>query len=217
VLTLLEEVVLLTIDARTGSLHGDRQYSVPYALAGAVLFDLALAHRIDTDVDAVVVVDPTPTGNALQDEILAELAAEGSRPQSVRGWVEQTFRQRKDLEGRALAQLIDRGLIRRETSKRLWVIEVHRFPVVDGQPQQQVRERLAQAILNDQIPPIRDIMLVSLADACGLLTGVVSEQQLEARAPWIETLSNLETIARNVSSAIGGLYEDMARGLTGAV
>src|SRR4029079_9044435 len=55
-LTLLEEVVLLTVDPATGRLRGDRQFSVPYALAGAVLFDLALANRIDTDVDAISVV-----------------------------------------------------------------------------------------------------------------------------------------------------------------
>lgn len=214
-LTLLEEVVLLTIDPRTGQLGGDRQYSVPYALAGAVLFDLALAGRIDTDIDSISVVNVTPTGNTIQDEILAELSSKNA-PQSVRGWVEQTFREGKDLEGRALAQLVDRGLIRLETTRRLWVVEVHRFPIVDGKLQQQVKERLAHAILFDEIPPVRDIMLVSLADACGLLTGVVTKEQRAARAERIDALSHLETIARNVSSAIGGLYGDMSRGLVGA-
>ena len=214
-LTLLEEVVLLTIDPRTGQLSGDRQYSVPYALAGAVLFDLALAGRIDTDIDAISVLSVAPTGNPIQDEMLAELGGQ-SAPQSVRGWVEQTFRERKDLEERALAQLVERGLIRLETTRRLWVVEIHRFPLVDGKPQQLVKERLAHAILSDEIPPVHDIMLVSLADACGLLTGVVTDAQREARAERIEALSNLETIARNVSSAIAGLYGDMARGLAGA-
>ena len=135
----------------------------------------------------------------------------------MRGLVEQTFRLRKDLEGRALAQLIERRLITHETTKRLWVIDVQRFPMVDGKPQQLVNERLAAAILGDAIPPVRDIMLVSLANACGLLTWVASDAQREARAHRIDTLSHLETIARNVSSAIAGLYTDMSRGLTGAV
>jgi hypothetical protein len=216
VLTVLEEVVLLTIDPATGQLHGDRHFSVPYALAGAVLFDLALAGRIDTDIDSISVIQDTPTGNSIQDEVLAELAS-GAAPLSVRGWVEQTFRLQKDLEGRALAQLIDRGYIRLETTRRLWIIDVHRFPVVDGKPQQLVKERLAQAILSDLIPPVHDIMLVSLASACGLLSGIVTDEQQEQRATWIETLSNLETISRNVSGAIAGLYDDMARGLSGAV
>ncbi len=213
-LTLLEEVVLLTIDPRSGCLRGDQQFSVPYALTGAALFDLAIAGRIDTDVDSIHVLDRTPTGNQLQDRLLAELAA-GADATSVRAWVEQTFRLHKDLEDRALAQLAEHGLIRQEHTRRLWVIEVLRFPLVDGKPQQLVKERLAQAILNDGIPATRDIMLVSLVAACGLLSLVLTPAQQEARAQRIETLSTLETISRNVSSAIGGLYEEMARGVSG--
>jgi hypothetical protein len=214
VLTLLEEIVLLTIDPQTGCLRGDQQFSVPYALTGAALFDLALAGRIDTDLDQVQVIDRTPTGNALQDELLAELAA-GAGTVSVRGWVEQTFRLHKDLEDCALAQLLERGVIRHEKTRRLWVIEVQRFPLVDGKPQQLAKERLAQAIVGDGIPATRDIMLVSLVAACGLLNLVVTPGQQDARGRRIETLCTLETISRNVSSAIAGLYEDMARGVTG--
>lgn len=213
-LTLLEEVVLLTIDPRSGSLRGDQQYSIPYALAGAVLFDLALAGRVDTDVDSIEVVNSAPTGNAIQDEVLAELATH-HEPVSVRSWVEETFRMRTDLEGRALDLLADRGLIRLETVRRLWVIEVQRFPLVDGRPQQLVKDRLAQAILSDDIPPTRDIMLVSLASACGLLSLVLTPAQQEERAERVETLSALETISRNVGSAIAGLYSDMVRGASG--
>jgi hypothetical protein len=214
VLTLLEEVVLLTIDPRTGCLRGDQQFSVPYALTGAALFDLALAGRVDTDVDSIQVIDRTLTGNRLQDELLAELAARADT-MSVREWVEQTFRLHRDLEDRALAQLVDRGLVREEKSRRLWVIEVQRFPLVDGKPQQLAKERLAQAILGDGIPATRDIMLVSLVAACGLLNLVLTPAQQDTRAHRIEALSTLETISRNVSGAIAGLYEDMARGVSG--
>jgi hypothetical protein len=214
VLTLLEEVVLLTIDPHSGCLRGDQQFSVPYALTGAALFDLALAGRIDTDVDSIHVLDRTPTGNHLQDQLLVELAA-GAGSMSVRSWVEQTFRVRKDLEDRALAQLVEHGLIRHEKTRRLWVIEVQRFPLVDGKPQRLVKERLAEAILGDGIPATRDIMLISLVAACGLLSLVLTPAQQEARQQRVETLSTLETISRSVSSAIASLYEDMARGVGG--
>src|SRR5438067_1793547 len=122
-LTLLEEVVLLTIDPRTGKLRTGN-FGVRYALAGAILFDLALAGRIDTDVDSIMLVDGAPTGNPVQDGVLARLAS-GAVPPSVRDSVEQLFRERPDLEGEVLAQLVERGLIRHETGKLLWVIDVH--------------------------------------------------------------------------------------------
>jgi hypothetical protein len=214
VLTLLEEIVLLAIDPHTGCLRGDQQFSVPYALTGAALFDLALAGRIDTDVDQVHVIDRTPTGNVLQDELLAELSAVAAT-MSVRDWVEQAFRVHKDLQDRALAQLLERGVIRHEKTRRLWVIEVQRFPLVDGKPQQLAKERLVHAIVGDGIPATRDIVLVSLVAACGLLNLVITPEQQDARARRIETLCTLETISRDVSGAIAGLYEDMARGVTG--
>jgi hypothetical protein len=216
VLTLLEEVALLTIDPRTGGLRGDQLYSIPYALAGAVLFDLALAGRIDTDTEAITVVGTGETGQRVQDELLAELVKQGG-PLDVRRWVEQTFLLHKDLEERALEQLVDRGLVRMETSRRLWVIEIQRFPMVDGRPYQLVRDRLCDAILGDAVPPTRDIMLVSLASACGLLGAVLTPEQMAVRRDRIDALSSVETIARNVSNAIASLYSDMARGLTGAM
>ena len=63
-LTMLEEVVLLAVDERNGGLRSAREYSTAYALVGAVVFDLALAKRIDTDTEEVVILDTTPTGNA---------------------------------------------------------------------------------------------------------------------------------------------------------
>ena len=41
VLTMLEEIVLLTVDEKTGKLHSQDRFSTAYALAGALFFDLA--------------------------------------------------------------------------------------------------------------------------------------------------------------------------------
>src|SRR5262249_46482119 len=47
-LSMLEEVVLLAVDERTGNLRATREFGTAYALVGAVFFDLALARKIDT-------------------------------------------------------------------------------------------------------------------------------------------------------------------------
>jgi hypothetical protein len=68
-----------------------------------------------------------------------------------------------------------------------------------------VKWRLANAILADDIPDTRDIMLVSIAEQCGLLSYVLSDTQLNSRTERIQTLCNLETISRKVGDAIAGL------------
>ena len=203
-LSMLEEVVLLAVEEKTGELAAPRAFGMAYALVGGVFFDLALARKIDTDTEEILILDANPTGNPIWDRVLAHMRA---RPEikTVRDWIEALFRRNDDLEGEALALLVGRGILRHEKTKRLWIIDVERFPLVDNQPQRQVKERLRQAILTDQIPDTRDIMLVSIAEACGLLRCALADPQIEARRDRIALLSNLETISRKVSAAIAGL------------
>jgi hypothetical protein len=207
-LTMLEEVVLLAVDEQTGHLRSTREFGTAYALVGAVFFDLALAHKIDTDTEIIQIIDRTPTGNATIDRVLTGMA---SKPQlaTVREWIEEIFLRREDLEGEALGSLIAQGILRHEKTKKLWIIDVERFPIVDNRPQQHVAARLAQAILTDNIPDTRDIMLVSIAEQCGLLGYVLSVTQLDNRRQRIHTLCNVETISRTVIDAIAGI--DQAR------
>lgn len=203
-LTMLEEVVLLAVDENTGNLRSAREFSTAYALVGAVFFDLALARKIDTDTEAIHIIDRAHTGNATLDRALQEMAA---RPNlsTVSEWIEHLFHLRDDLEGEALASLTRQGILRHEKSKLLWIIDVERFPLVNNVPQRDVRQRLEEAIMSDGIPDTRDIMLVSIAQPCGLLGYVLSDSQLESRSRRIHMLCNVETISRKVADAIQGL------------
>lgn len=215
-LTMLEEVVLLAVDEKTGQLRSTREFGTAYALVGAVFFDLALARKIDTDLETVTIIDSTPTGNATLDRVLDAMV---QRPgiTTVRGWIEEIFLRRQDLEGEALAALIERGVLRHEIGKYLWIIDVERFPMTDKRPQQHVKLRLAQAILTDEIPDTRDIMLVSIAEPCGLLGYVLSSAELANRRARVEMLCNLETISRTVSAAILNLDSSLRHTMTKVV
>ena len=202
---MLEEVVLLAVDEKSGGLRSTRPLGTAYALVGAVFFDLALARKIDTDTEAIQILDRSPTGSpALDPGSISELL-NAADITSVRQWIEEIFYRRDDLEGEALASLIRQGILRLEKSKRMWIIDVERFPMVDKGPQRDVRLRLAEAILSDTIPDTRDIMLVSIAEPCGLLGYVLTDEQLSRRRDRIQVLCNLETISRKVANAINDL------------
>jgi golgi phosphoprotein 3 len=215
-LTMLEEVVLLAVDEWTGKLRSTREFGTAYALVGAVFFDLALARKVDTDTETIHILDTAPTGNATLDRMLGRMA---SRPEltTVREWIEEMFLHRDDLEGEALDSLIARGVLRYEQSKLLWIIDVERYPMVDNRPQQQVKIRLAQAILTDEIPQTRDIMLVSIAERCGLLGYVLSDIELDNRKHRVQMLCKLETISRKVGEAITGLDKSIRIAMTKVV
>jgi len=215
-LTMLEEVVLLAVDEHTGNLRSAREFSTAYALVGAVFFDLALARKLDTDTESIQIIDRTPTGNATLDRVLQLME---SKPQltTVREWIEHIFHLRGDLEGEALASLTAQGIIRHEKSKLLWIIDIERFPLVNNVPQQDVRQRLRETVLSDGIPDTRDIMLVSIAEPCGLLGYVLTDSQMQARRQRIQILCGLETISRKVTAAIASLDATMRQAMSRVV
>ena len=210
-LSMLEEAVLLAVDEESGGLRATRPYGAAYALVGAVFFDLALAHRIDTDTDAIQILDCSPTGSPTLDRVLSVMSQMGHSP-SVRDWIEQIYYRREDLEGEALASLINQGILRHEKSKRFWVIDVERFPVMNNHLQRDVRRRVVDAILSDSIPDTRDIMLVSIAEPCGLLGHLLTDAQLTGRRERIQALCKFETISRKVADAINDLERTLHHG-----
>ena len=87
--------------------------------------------------------------------------------------------------------------------------------MLDDAHHQYITARLAQSVLGDEIPEVRDIMLVSIANACGLFSAALAPAQIEKRTDWIESLSKIETVSRNLSTSIAALLQDLARGTAG--
>ena len=61
------------------------------------------------------------------------------------------------------------------------VIDLERLRVLDDAQHQYITARLAQSVLGDEISEVGDIMLVSIAKACGLLSVVLEPAQIEKR------------------------------------
>jgi Golgi phosphoprotein 3 len=210
---MLEEVVLLAVDEKTGGLRSAREFGTAYALVGAVLFDLSLAGKIDTDTEIIHIIDTKPTGNGTLDRVLSEMMRRKDL-NTVQDWIEHIYHRKADIEGEALASLIEQGILFHEKTKRLWIVDVERFPMVSDRHQQHVKVRLAEAILTDHIPDTRDIMLVSIAEPCGLLGFVLEEAELERRRERVQTLCTLETISRKVARAIARLDGTLRQQMT---
>ena len=108
-LSLPEEIVLLTLDDETGRSIGRQGIAASIALAGAVMMELALAGRVDTDRHKLDVLDDSPTGDAVLDAGLPLLRG---APDS-RGALMLLAREETGLRPLVLASLVDRGLLKR--------------------------------------------------------------------------------------------------------
>ncbi|MEV6816553.1 GPP34 family phosphoprotein [Micromonospora sp. NPDC051296] len=152
---LAEELLLLAYDDETGKASMPR-ISLDLGMAAAVLIELALAGRIAYADGALTVVNPTPTGEPVTDDVLARMAAD--TPHSPSSWVQ---RLRHGLRDKILGDLCDQGVVRDVDETELGFIHVHRYPVVDRSVEADTRGRLAEA-LTGAAPDERTAALATL-------------------------------------------------------
>ncbi len=210
---LVEEIVLLQLRDEGGSFVRTPTWSLRYAVAGAVLMELAMEDRIDNDLEHMFLIDDTPTGDNLLDPTLAEIAA-GER-NNTRFWIEHIAASADGVRSAALARLVERGILEERDERFLWVFRTRRYPAVDGQARREVKLRIMEVLLSDEIPDPRDAMLICLADACGIFRALLSGRELAEVTPRIEQVSRLDLIGQAMSRAIDDVRMAVAAATAG--
>ena len=178
-------------------------------MTGSVLMEPAFADRLDTDLERVMIVDRTPTGDPLLDRVL-ERIADNDETNDTRAWIETlAVEETAAIQEHALASLVERGILRREekrlfqeTVKHLWVFRSPRYFMVDGQAKHETGSRLAHVLSSGEIPDPRDIALVCLVDACGILRALLEEGEMKRITPRVEQLRKVDLIGREIAGTI---------------
>ncbi|MDE2925702.1 MAG: cytochrome P450 [Acidobacteriota bacterium] len=204
-----EEILVLVLDEERGDLAASLPpRSLDLALAGAVLMDLALQDRIDTDLKRLVLVDPTPFGDDILDPTLAEIASD-VQPRDTGYWLGRIAGQADQIRRAALARLIERGILRSEADGLVFlapsVSRSRRYPAVDVRPVEEAKLRIMRILFNNDIPDPPDIALIALANVCGVFRTILSSEERVQVQDRIDLLKNIDLIGRTMSLAIEGL------------
>ncbi len=208
-LTFAEEIVLLNLDDETGKFQRRSGVALGHPFAGAVLMDLALRSKVDADLEKLFVVDATPTGDPLLDEALAMIVA-SEESHDADYWLYQLAGRGAEIEAAALARLVERGILRQEEQRILWVLQRRRYPMIDGREEMEVKRRLVDVLLSDSIPSPRDAALISLVAACGLVTTILSTKEAEHVDARIRSIQDLDLIGHAMNEAVRRLREALA-------
>ncbi|HEV8681060.1 MAG TPA: GPP34 family phosphoprotein [Stellaceae bacterium] len=197
----VEEIVLLQLDDAQGRFVDLPLSAAEIVLAGAALMELALANRVDTDPEQFIVVDTKPTGDDILDDVLARLAEAGAEL-STASALELITLNAGGYQERAVQRLVAKGILREENGRFLWVFHTRRYPIVDDREQREVRARLRQVLLTEEIPDPRDIVLICLIDACDLLGLVLDPDEIAGTKARVEALGRLDLIGQAVTKAV---------------
>ena len=200
-----EELMLLLLDNENGEFIQVPNRTMQYALAGAVLMDLALEYCIDTDLEQLILLDPTPVGDDLLDPTLADIAQE-TNVHDIGFWVERAKERADSIREKALARLSERGILEVDeggfVSLTLWVSRARRYPISEDKVKQEVMLRIMGVLFTDDIPEPRDVVLICLVDACKILARILSRSEYAEAEERIEQVRQMDLIGQSVSRAI---------------
>ena len=197
-ITFAEETLALLLDDRTGAFLPIGKYALEHALVGGVLMDLAFANRIDTDPGKLMIIDPTPTGNATLDRVLERINESGDSRNTAQ-WLEILSAELGEyIQQQVLDSLIERGVLEQREERFLWVFRSRRYPMIDGRMQREARQRVVGVLFSGDIPDPRDIALICIADACGLLKTVFGESELDEVSARLDQLRKMDLIGREL-------------------
>ena len=211
-LTLAEDIILLLLDDDTGKLASIDLMTLNYAMAGAVLMDLALRNKIDTDLESLIVADSTPTGLQMLDTYLDKISSE-NKENNTRYWLTELSNYGEEVVDSALNMLVEKKILKTEEKKILWVIGTRVYPMVDDKEEKEVKRRIVDLLMSDQIPTPQDVVLVSLMDTCSLFTTILSSKEVERLSSRIEQIRKLDLIGQEVTKVLERLRSDIAEAM----
>ena len=200
-----EELILLMLDEQSGYLEMVPGWDFSCVMAGAVLADLALERRIETDLERLYLVDSNPTGDDLLDPTLKDIAASEEKS-DAQFWIERNTRHADEIVAATLDRLVARNILTHQTGG-FWGLsrDVSRsgtYPTQANETRGESKARVLSVILNDEIPDPRDAILVALMHTCGGFKLLLEEEDYEERLDRIELVARLDLIGRTVAAAV---------------
>ena len=209
-LTFVEEIVLLALDDKKGKFVDLPPLALDQALAGATLLELAFQNRIDTDLTHLTLVSDKAIGDRMLDPILKEIVAAQDK-KDAKYWVGVVSADGEKIRDAALAKLVEKGVLKKEEKKFLWVIPGRRYPMVQNQEEEEVRKRIRKVVVDGEVPSPRDVVIVSLSSACQLLRTVFTDAELLQYSPRIAEVAKMDLIGRTVSKSVAEVQEAVMR------
>ncbi|MCY3625726.1 MAG: cytochrome P450 [Candidatus Dadabacteria bacterium] len=203
-LSLLDEFILMLLDEESGYFYQVAAHKINCAIIGAALAELSLLSRIDTDVESLLLLDSTETGNPSLDLILKEIVDEPVQ-HNAQYWIEKLFKHAETITDFTLENLVDLGVLEHHQGD-FWTVAAGKlYADADGNDEdasigQFIRTRIGKDIFSDDIPHPRDIIIVCLIETCDIFPLMFKlNKKAEER---IKLICRMDLIGRSMADAV---------------
>ena len=203
-LSLPEELILMLLNEENGYFHQVPGWRLNCAVVGAVLAELSLLSRIDTDLESLFLVDASKTGDPALDPILEEIASE-SVQRNAQYWIERLAHRAESVIDLTLDRLVELKILEYHDGDFWTVARTVRHSEMYGDPEEDtagqfIKTRIGKAIFTDAIPDPRDVIVICLVNTCDVFRFMFQlDDDAEER---IEFICKMDLIGRSIAAAV---------------
>ena len=203
-LSLPEELILMLLNEQNGYFHQVPGWDLHCAVVGAVLAELSLRSRIDTDLVSLILVDRTETGDPALDPILKQIADEPAQ-RNAQFWIERLAGQAESVIDLVLDRLVDLKILEHHDGDFWTLAAARRYENLygasrEGTVGQSIKTRVLKAIFTDEIPDPRDVIVICLVNTCDVFRFMFEvDDETQER---IEFICKMDLIGRSIAEAV---------------
>ena len=200
-LSLPEELLLLALKEQEGTVVHAASMALSYGLAGGILLELFSLDKIEFQDKYLRIADAVRTGDPILDEAM-DLMDQAGKAFGAQHWVETFARKIKHLKERLLDRLIEKGILRREEHKILWVFTAKHYPAQDLRPETELRTRVHAAVLEGVEPDDRTRSLLVLVHACNLVGELFEKPQRKAATENLKRIAEDSPVGKAIADTL---------------
>jgi hypothetical protein len=178
-LTLTEELFLLSLREKRGTISISHSALLPFGLAGAIIMELALAGMIRLDGDNKII--PVEKAEAELYQRLHEIMKiirKSSKPRKLVHWIMVIAEKGRKLEKNLMKDLLSRGLLKQEEDRYFWVINQDDCAQSQASVKYYRKQDLRELVFFGKAANCQTIALLSLMQSTGLLENVFTPDEI---------------------------------------
>ncbi len=203
-LNIYEDLVLMLLNEQTGYFHQVEGWNLSCAIVGAVLGDLSLKSRIDTDETSLFLIDSAKTGEPVLDLFLEEIASHPDT-RDTRYWIERLMPHSETIMDSTLENLTSREIITHHDGDFYTINHFASHEELQEYPSRKslgryVQSQIEEVIFTDVIPGPREALIIGILKACDVIHFIfeLNEEQ-EEKINWV---CKLELLTRTIVSSL---------------
>ena len=203
-LGLLDEFILILLNEENGYFYQVSGWEMNCAVIGAALAELSLLSRIDTDMESLLILDPTETGNPSLDLILKEIVDEPVQ-HNAQYWIEKLIHHAESITDLTLENLVNLGFLEHHDGDFWTLVAGKLYATADSDSDNEtaaefIKTRIGKDIFSDDIPYPRDIIIICLIQTCDIFHFIF---KLDKKATErIKLICKMDLIGRSIADAV---------------